>query len=166
MPNFAMSGWSQQSPVRLSEAFGLNKGTFRSPRLTAQLPAAVDAAASTQAQATAAPVVSGSSAPGSGKGSDGTPAGNKALAFSMAAAVGWGTPDQLTALDNLWTEESGFRTDADNPTSGAWGIPQALPASKMAANGPDWKTNPVPQIAWGLGYIRSRYGNPVNAWAF
>ena len=58
--------------------------------------------------------------------------------------------------------ESGWRVNADNPSSSAYGIPQALPGSKMATAGADWATNPVTQIRWGLGYIQDRYGSPVQ----
>lgn len=88
--------------------------------------------------------------------------GNAALARSMAAQKGW-TGSQWNALYALWTRESGFRTTATNPTSGAYGIPQSLPASKMAAAGSDWKTNPATQIKWGLGYIEATYGTPEAA---
>lgn len=73
--------------------------------------------------------------------------------------------DQFGCLDSLWTKESGWEVAADNPTSSAYGIPQALPGSKMATAGADWATNPVTQIRWGLGYIRSSYGTPCSAWA-
>ena len=68
-------------------------------------------------------------------------------------------------LVDIWNRESGWRYDAENP-SGAYGIPQALPGSKMASAGADWQTNPATQIRWGLGYIKQLYGNPCNAWAF
>jgi hypothetical protein len=74
--------------------------------------------------------------------------------------------DQFGCLDSLYMSESGWRVDADNPSSSAYGIPQALPGSKMASAGPDWATNPVTQIRWGLGYIQDRYGSPCGAWAF
>lgn len=86
------------------------------------------------------------------------------LGRTMAAARGWIGP-QFDALNKLWTRESGWRWNATNPTSGAYGIPQSLPASKMASAGGDWLTNPATQIRWGLGYIAGRYGNPVSAWA-
>jgi hypothetical protein len=73
--------------------------------------------------------------------------------------------DQFSCLDSLWVGESGWRVDADNPTSSAYGIPQALPGSKMASAGPDWESNPVTQITWGLGYIQDRYGSPCGAWS-
>ena len=73
--------------------------------------------------------------------------------------------DQFGCLDSLWTRESDWNPAADNPSSCAYGIPQALPGSKMASAGADWATNPVTQITWGLGYIRDRYGSPCGAWA-
>lgn len=72
--------------------------------------------------------------------------------------------DQFGCLDSLWTRESNWTVTADNPTSSAYGIPQALPGSKMASAGADWATNPVTQITWGLGYIQDRYGSPCSAW--
>ena len=74
--------------------------------------------------------------------------------------------DQFSCLDSLWVGESGWRVDADNPSSSAYGIPQALPGSKMASAGPDWETNAATQIKWGLGYIQERYGSPCGALSF
>ena len=74
--------------------------------------------------------------------------------------------DQFSCLDSLYVGESGWRVDADNPTSSAYGIPQALPGEKMASAGADWATNPETQIRWGLGYIRDVYGSPCSANAF
>ncbi|MEO6790339.1 MAG: hypothetical protein ABI249_03690 [Ornithinibacter sp.] len=71
---------------------------------------------------------------------------------------------QWGCLDRLWFAESGWRWSASNPSSGAYGIPQSLPGSKMASAGADWLVNPSTQIAWGLGYIESRYGTPCAAW--
>ncbi len=73
--------------------------------------------------------------------------------------------DQFGCLDSLWTKESGWDVHADNPTSSAYGIPQALPGSKMATAGADWVDNPATQIRWGLGYIEAVYGSPCGAWA-
>ena len=73
--------------------------------------------------------------------------------------------DQFDCLDSLWTKESGWDVHADNPTSSAYGIPQALPGSKMATAGADWVDNPATQIRWGLGYIEAVYGSPCGAWA-
>lgn len=88
----------------------------------------------------------------------------QALGKEMAAARGWGD-DQFACLLSLWNQESGWRVNAANRSSGAYGIPQALPGSKMATVGADWQTNPATQITWGLNYIGGRYGNPCGAWA-
>ena len=86
------------------------------------------------------------------------------VAAQMAAhRYGWGS-DQFGCLDSLWVRESNWRHTATNPTSGAYGIPQSLPAAKMASHGSDWQTNPVTQISWGLEYIRQVYGTPCGAW--
>ena len=74
--------------------------------------------------------------------------------------------DQFSCLDSLWIRESNWNPLAHNPSSGAHGIPQALPGDKMAVFGSDWETNPVTQIKWGLDYIRKRYGTPCDAWSF
>lgn len=92
----------------------------------------------------------------------GTP---KAYALDYISKRDWGM-DQFSCLVNLWTKESNWRTLAKNPSSGAYGIPQALPASKMATEGPDWMTNPETQIRWGVKYIAARYKTPCGAWAF
>lgn len=92
-----------------------------------------------------------------------TPEGAKATAREMAASrYGWGE-DQFSCLVKLWTKESQWNYQAYNP-SGATGIPQALPGSKMASSGSDWQTNASTQVAWGLGYIDSVYGTPCSAW--
>ncbi|WP_369056481.1 lytic transglycosylase domain-containing protein [Kineococcus terrestris] len=88
----------------------------------------------------------------------------KGVARVMVADRGW-SAEQFSCLESLWTKESDWRWDADNPTSSAYGIPQSLPGSKMAAAGPDWETNPVTQITWGLEYIANRYGTPCSAWS-
>ena len=87
----------------------------------------------------------------------------QAIAADMVAARGWG-PGEFDCLVALWNRESGWRVNAYNASSGAYGIPQALPGNKMATAGPDWQTNPATQIAWGLGYIGGRYGSPCGAW--
>lgn len=89
---------------------------------------------------------------------------NRRVGRSMAAKVGW-TGVQWTCLNNLWTRESGWSTHSSNSSGTAWGIPQALPGSKMASKGSDWRTNPRTQIRWGIGYIKGRYGLPCKAWA-
>ena len=88
----------------------------------------------------------------------------QATARDMLAARGWGD-DQFSCLVSLWNKESGWNYQAYNRSSGATGIPQALPGSKMASAGADWQTNPATQISWGLGYIGGRYGTPCGAWS-
>ncbi|MET9120018.1 transglycosylase SLT domain-containing protein [Streptomyces sp. NPDC004528] len=73
---------------------------------------------------------------------------------------------QYGCLDSLVTHESGWNPYATNPSSGAYGLFQALPGSKMASAGADWRTNPITQVRWGLSYIGSRYGSPCGAWSF
>ncbi|GEP27172.1 hypothetical protein E3O11_05800 [Cryobacterium levicorallinum] len=90
--------------------------------------------------------------------------GAQAIAATQVAARGWGTAE-FTCLVQLWQRESGWRVSAYNASSGAYGIPQSLPGSKMQTAGDDWQTNPATQITWGLGYIASRYGTPCGAWA-
>jgi hypothetical protein len=87
----------------------------------------------------------------------------KAIASALLGSFGW-SGSQFGCLVNLWNRESGWNTHADNPSSSAYGIPQALPGSKMASAGPDWQNNAETQIKWGLGYIRDRYGSPCGAW--
>ena len=88
----------------------------------------------------------------------------KAIGLKMVLERGWGV-DQYDCLEWLWDRESHWNIMAANPSSGAYGIPQALPGDKMASAGADWQTNPVTQITWGLGYIEGRYGSPCGAWA-
>jgi hypothetical protein len=83
----------------------------------------------------------------------------------MAKRYGWKSQRQYQCLVNLWKRESGWRHKAHNSSSGAHGIPQALPGRKMASAGPNWRTNPRTQIKWGLKYIDGRYGNPCGAWS-
>jgi hypothetical protein len=90
--------------------------------------------------------------------------GNRLVACNLLGSFGFST-GEMAALDPLWQHESGWSTSAANP-SGAYGIPQALPGSKMATAGSDWQTNPATQISWGLSYIQSRYGSPSAAWSF
>jgi hypothetical protein len=89
----------------------------------------------------------------------------KGAARVLMADYGWTSDAQYNCLVNLWTGESGWRYTAENPSSGAYGIPQSLPGSKMAQMGGDWRTNPLTQIKWGLWYINASYGNPCNAWS-
>ena len=87
----------------------------------------------------------------------------QSTAFGLLSSYGFAS-SQWGCLDDLWERESGWVYNAEN-ASGAYGIPQALPGSKMASAGPDWQTNPTTQIKWGLGYIKSVYGTPCGAWS-
>ena len=101
----------------------------------------------------------------SSAGAPATPSGSpQQIAAGMLGSFGWSS-DQFGCPQSLWNAESGWNPSASNPISGAYGIPQALPGSKMASAGPDWQTNPATQIKWGLGYIQSMYGSPCAAWS-
>ena len=91
-----------------------------------------------------------------------TPTVDDARTFALAQ-IG---PAQFDCLDALWQHESDWDPSAENPSSGAYGIAQALPAGKMASVGADWMSNPITQVTWGLQYIETRYGSACNAWAF
>jgi resuscitation-promoting factor RpfB len=162
LAKLAMSNWTVNTSqgMTLAQAFGVSKGTVSFPGISAQLP--VGQAAANQASlnppgTNESPTQSAGSPPTS-------LTANMQLGQTMAAAqpYNW-TGAQWTALLQLWWDESKWVTNAENQGSGAYGIPQALPASKMASAGSDWETNPATQIAWGLLYILQTYGNPVNA---
>lgn len=121
--------------------------------------AAADAAAEAQRQAEAA-----AAAAAAALAAANTPAGAQATARQMASdEYGWGS-DQFSCLLSLWNRESSWNYQAYNSGSGATGIPQALPGSKMASAGSDWESNAATQIRWGLGYIAGSYGTPCSAW--
>jgi len=108
---------------------------------------------------------SGSSTGGVPAGPPPNPGTAQRIAWNMMGSFGFPPQTYFGCLNNIWTRESGWVYNAENP-SGAYGIPQALPGSKMASAGADWLTNPATQIKWGLGYIKSTYGDPCSAWAF
>lgn len=116
------------------------------------LTTAAVAAAATGMALTAAPAHAATAA---------SPAEAKAIAKQMIPNAA-----QFNAFSKIVEHESGWDVDATNPSSGAYGLVQALPGSKMAAAGSDWKTNAKTQIEWGLDYMKSRYGSPVGAWNF
>jgi hypothetical protein len=86
------------------------------------------------------------------------------IAEQMLTQFGWSS-SQFSCLQPLWALESGWNIYASNPGSGAYGIPQALPGSKMASAGPDWQSDAATQIRWGLSYIQGTYGSPCAAWS-
>ena len=122
--------------------------------------------ATTASAAAAAPAPAAApSAPVAETAAAGTDAASaQAVARSMMGSYGWGD-DQFSCLVSLWNRESSWDYQAENASSGAYGIPQSLPGSKMGSVGADWRTNPTTQIIWGLGYISGRYGSPCSAWA-
>ena len=85
------------------------------------------------------------------------------IARTMLRSFGW-TWRQFKYLNLLWEAESSWNVSAENPSTGAYGIPQAVPGSKMSAVGPDWQTDAATQIRWGLSYISAAYGSPRSAW--
>lgn len=159
--DWSTKGW-KAGPVTLKDAFGIKKGTIVYPKFQAVLPAQV----AQQQQHKAGPGASAGMPTGGG-----TAAQNAALGQKMAAQFGW-TGAQWTALNNIVMAESGWITTIHNGgglgyvPGLAYGIPQALPGTKMASAGADWKTNPATQIKWMLGYIKSTYGDPIRAWQF
>jgi hypothetical protein len=171
-----LSNYEQLAPPRIYELVSVTNekvtpveaATAEADRIAAEQAAAAQAAAEKAAaeQAAAeqaaprwpsAPAPSTPSAPSN-------PSGAQAIARDMMAAkYGWGG-DQFGCLVSLWDKESGWNVNAYNASSGATGIPQALPGSKMATAGADWATNAATQISWGLGYISGSYGTPCAAW--
>jgi hypothetical protein len=94
-----------------------------------------------------------------------TPSGSpRQIAGQLLSQFGW-PGSQFSCLDSLWERESGWDLTAENPSSGAYGIPQAMPGSMMASAGAGWQTDAAIQIRWGLAYIQGRYGSPCGAWA-
>ncbi|MET8306529.1 MULTISPECIES: lytic transglycosylase domain-containing protein [unclassified Micromonospora] len=91
--------------------------------------------------------------------------GNRKIGCAMMIEAGFGIAE-FPCLEKLWTKESGWNHKASNSSSGAYGIPQALPGSKMGTVADDWRTNPATQIKWGLGYIKGRYDTPCGAWGY
>lgn len=111
----------------------------------------------------------GSAAAGDTGAANNSAAANQELAKSIATSMGlqsWTTGQQWTDWISLWNQESGWSATAKNASSGAYGIAQALPASKYPAAGQEsGGSSPSAQITWGIQYIQQRYGSPVVAWA-
>ncbi|MEU8253886.1 transglycosylase SLT domain-containing protein [Micromonospora inaquosa] len=91
--------------------------------------------------------------------------GNRKTGCALMIDAGFGIAE-FPCLEKLWTKESGWNHKASNSSSGAYGIPQSLPGSKMSSVADDWRTNPATQIKWGLGYIKGRYKTPCGAWTY
>jgi septal ring factor EnvC (AmiA/AmiB activator) len=138
----------------------------RAAEAAAAKAAAAAAAAAAEATASAVPPSSPPATvvlPDIPGGAANDPGGAQAYASTQLSAHGWGG-DQMTCLMNLWNQESSWMTNATNPSSGAYGVAQALPPEKYSSTGSDWLTNYRTQIDWGLGYIAGRYGSPCGAW--
>ncbi|QEW04829.1 lytic transglycosylase domain-containing protein [Microbacterium lushaniae] len=149
--------------ARKAEAEAAEKARVEAEAAASAAAAAAAAAAEQPAAAASAPRPAAPLPTGGGSG-DNSPAGAQATARGMLGGFGWGD-DQFGCLVSLWQKESGWNYQAQNRSSGAYGIPQALPGSKMASAGADWATNAGTQVAWGLGYISGRYGSPCGAWS-
>jgi hypothetical protein len=125
---------------------------------------AAKGAAAARAAAAAARPAARSSAPPPSQGAAPAASGSpQQIAEAMLSSFGWSS-GQFSCLDPLWAHESGWSVTASNAGSGAYGIPQALPGSRMASAGPDWQSDAATQIRWGLEYIRNTYGSPCGAW--
>jgi len=143
------------------EAAELAAVHWQAARAQAAKKAAARAAATTQqAQQTQPAQAAQPATPAAATAASGSP---QQIAEAMLASFGW-SASQFSCLDPLWAHESGWSVTAYNAGSGAYGIPQALPGSKMASAGPDWQTNAATQIRWGLEYIQGSYGSPCAAW--
>jgi len=144
------------------QAVEIPKPVVIAPVIVEEVPAEAPAEATAPGSVAATPAAPKQAAAAPAAGTP-DPGSAKAIAHDMVVARGWGE-DQYSCLVSLWNRESGWNTFAANPSSGAYGIPQSLPGSKMASAGADWQTNPATQITWGLGYITSRYSTPCGAW--
>jgi hypothetical protein len=142
-------------------AYRIRDAAARLSAAPAQPAAAPAQPAAAPAQPAAAPATGTQPAPAvTVTAASGSP---RQVARAMLASFGWSS-SQFSCLDPLWAHESGWRVTAYNPGSGAYGIPQALPGSRMASAGPDWQASAATQIRWGLEYIKGSYGSPCAAW--
>ncbi len=148
----SVASLSDYRSIPIDEVVDLTEVTRAEAEKTAAAAAEYDR---TQAEAAAAAAIAAAN----------TPEGARATARDLAASqYGWGE-SQFQCLDQLWQKESGWSYAAYNASSGATGIPQALPGSKMATAGADWESNATTQVTWGLGYIAAAYGTPCSAWS-
>lgn len=169
-PKLFTSDWSKKGwttgQVTLLQAFGYRGQGFKFPSFNPQLPGQVSQSRQSSKGQSGATKGLGPSVKGGGN-----PAANRALGQKMVAQAGW-TGSQWSAFDAIATEESGWYTTIHNGGGFgyipglAYGIPQALPGTKMASVGANWQTDPATQIQWMIDYIRSTYGTPQNALAF
>lgn len=161
LPDDVLASASAQASADAGDAVAQEAMEQRAAQLAEQQARAAAEAAAAQAAAEAAEAARAAAYEQASRDAQRDP---RAVARMLVSERGW-SGEQFDCLDDLWTKESSWRWDADNPTSSAYGIPQALPGSKMSSAGADWETNPVTQITWGLGYIDAVYGTPCSAWA-
>ncbi|TQS46554.1 hypothetical protein [Cryptosporangium phraense] len=163
-----------EAAVDAAQTRAADKATSAQKKAAQTAERAEKARASRSEQRTQESTTSSSSSSSSSSGTTGDPvpegpsscdgySGNKKTGCSLLAEFGFAT-SQMSCLEKLWDRESGWRVSATNPSSGAFGIPQALPASKMATVADDYRTNAATQIRWGLQYIKGRYSTPCGAW--
>jgi hypothetical protein len=164
----SIDGLGQSSPVALLEqeratliamtAAAKTLTVASKPAMTnpEQILEAQDASTSTSSQTTGGTGITTTPPPSN-------PTAAQSTARAMLASFGF-ADSQWSCLYDLWERESTWNVYAENAASGAYGIPQSLPGSKMASAGSDWQTNAATQIRWGLGYIKSVYGTPCGAW--
>ena len=158
----SVASLSDYRSIPVDEVANLTKVTKAEAAKLAAAAAAYDQA---QAEAAVAAAAAEAAAEAAELAAANTPDGARAFAADLAASqYGWGG-EQFQCLDRLWQKESGWSYTAYNASSGATGIPQSLPGSKMATAGADWETNARTQITWGLGYLSSAYGSPCSAWS-
>ncbi len=144
--------------VQARAAIAQRQAASKRAAAAAKKAAAAQSPAATQAQAAAQPSQTATATILTASGSP------QQIAEAMLGSFGWSS-SEFSCLDPLWAQESGWSVSAYNAGSGAFGIPQALPGSRMASAGPDWQTDAATQIRWGLGYIKDTYGSPCGAWA-
>lgn len=158
-----VSGMPAPASVSVTAQSSEEKGAEQK---AAEQKAAEQKAAEAAAQAAAAPAAAPEPAPAPAPPvAVDDPAAAQAYAASQLGTYGWAA-DQMQCLVTLWTKESDWKTTATNPSSGAYGVVQSLPAEKMASAGADYRTNFRTQINWGLNYVKERYGSPCDALNF
>jgi hypothetical protein len=160
--------WAQRAYlVRLAAVQGAIAQRKAAIKAAAARAARSQAAAQSQATAqgqTAGQGQAGAQSPAGAVSMTAASGSPRQIAQAMLGSFGWSS-SQFSCLDPLWAHESGWSVSAYNAGSGAFGIPQALPGSRMASAGPDWRTNAATQITWGLDYIKGTYGSPCGAWS-
>jgi hypothetical protein len=160
---YALAQWTAAQKRAAKQAAAARTAAAAAAAAAAVAPAGTVGATVTAAAAGQSPAPSASPHPTATATAVARSGSPQQIAKAMLGSFGWSS-SQFACLDPLWAHESGWSVTAENP-SGAYGIPQALPGSKMASAGPDWQTSAATQIKWGLEYIKHTYGSPCAAWA-